>query len=149
MELKISRIVLILELIYVSLNESVIAFAPQSSSGRFRSYKSLSRLESSTSNEWETNLADSALRNVQNLAASVTRANDNDPAYNREDDPENIRGTGDTKSLYSYLKYQPSSKGQNRQVVVNALQCLERDSEFLCVRFEMDDFFEGNMNREH
>lgn len=131
MELKILRIVLISGLIYVSLNESVIAFTPLSSPGRFRSYKSLFRLESSTSNEWETNLADSALRNVQNLAASVTRANDNDPAYNREDDPENIRGTGDTKSLYSYLKYQPSSKGQNRQNVVNALQCLERDMQLL------------------
>jgi hypothetical protein len=118
MELKKIRIVLLLELIFVSSNELATAFVPQP----------LGRLESAL-NKWEKNLADSALLNVQNLAASVTRANDNDTS-NREDDADNIRGTGDTKSVYSYLKYQSSFKGQNRQVVLNALQCLERDSEF-------------------
>jgi len=129
MELKKIRIVLLLELIFVSSNELATAFVPQPL-GRLESHNRFSqtRLESAL-NKWEKNLADSALLNVQNLAASVTRANDNDTS-NREDDADNIRGTGDTKSVYSYLKYQSSFKGQNRQVVLNALQCLERDSEF-------------------
>jgi hypothetical protein len=130
MELKKIRIVLLLELIFVSSNELANAFVPQPL-GRLESHNRFSqtRLESAL-NKWEKNLADSALLNVQNLASSVTRANDNDTSYNKEDDADNIRGTGDTKSVYSYLKYQSSSKGQNRQVVLNALQCLERDSEF-------------------
>lgn len=98
--------------------------------------KGISRTRlNSTLNQWETNLADSALRNVQKLASSVTRANEGESNLIREDDDINVRGTGDTKYVYSYLKDQVGSKGQNRQVVVNALQCLERDSEFAFVCF--------------
>ena len=91
---------------------------------------------------WADNFGSSALRNVENLAQVVTRANDD--AYIDMDDTIPSRNTGDTANLFSksvVLQTQSMSepltrnRGQwqnsNQKVVASALESLERDMQLL------------------
>jgi len=94
---------------------------------------------------WMENFSSSALRNVENLAESVTRANDD--AYDDMNLDDNnsaaaprSRNTGDTAALFASdssfsLGIQPRAlsrtSSSNRQVVMSALETLERDMQLL------------------
>ncbi len=70
---------------------------------------------------WQENVGNSALRNVKSLAQSVNRANQ----------ANDKRQTGDTASIFNNIQEQRGIKGQNRQVVLGALESLERDMQLL------------------
>lgn len=98
-----------------------------------------------TAGMWMENFSSSALRNVENLAESVTRANDD--AYDDMNLDDNnsaaaprSRNTGDTAALFASdssfsLGIQPRAlsrtSSSNRQVVMSALETLERDMQLL------------------
>lgn len=99
---------------------------------------------------WVDNFGTSALRNVENLAQTVTRANE-DAAMDFDDTkssaPSKPRNTGDTAALFD-TKYtsgiqknlgiqtqrsrsRAESTASNRKVVLSALETLEKDMQLL------------------
>ena len=102
---------------------------------------------------WINNFGTSALNNVQNLADSVTRANDYyyeqptegsqlQPSQSDKTSssiPKTLRNTGNTGNLYStttqnsatYSYIKTNTKSQNKKVVLSALESLERDMQLL------------------
>jgi len=83
--------------------------------------------------KWVDDFGSSALRQVQSLAQVVTRANDEQQQQQTPSatSSSKSRGTGDTASLFTDLPEQEGIKGQNRKVVLSALESLERDMQFL------------------
>jgi hypothetical protein len=111
---------------------------------------------SDTAASWQDSVGTSALRNVESLAQSVTRANEkretrrrigggiggiysNDPSRNTSRNTNNgSRQTGNTASVFNSntnngvsMNQDLDVKGQNRQVVLSALESLERDMQLL------------------
>mmetsp|Transcript_11107 Transcript_11107/g.16836 ORF Transcript_11107/g.16836 Transcript_11107/m.16836 type:complete len:585 (+) Transcript_11107:153-1907(+) len=107
---------------------------------------------------WQDSIGTSALRNVESLAQSVTRANEkretrrrigggiggiysNDPSINtntRTNTNNGSRQTGNTASVFNSntnngnnMNQDLDVKGKNRQVVLSALESLERDMQLL------------------
>ncbi len=104
---------------------------------------------SSSSPQWTDTFGSSALKQVQNLASVVSAANQDgavesigtsasssDSSFSQQQQQEETgRGngnnmSGDTDALFSNLTEQRGIKGQNRKVVLSALESLERDSTF-------------------
>ena len=100
--------------------------------------------------KWTDTFGSSALKQVQNLASVVSAANEdgasltpattmgsNDPSTPISQEEGNAATmkknnmSGDTDALFSNLTEQRGIKGQNRKVVLSALESLERDSKFI------------------
>ena len=127
-----------------------------SSSGGGGDYVRL-QMSSTSSNtpQWTDTFGSSALKQVQNLASVVSAANE-DGAMGSNDPSSTITTTtattisqegngttssknnmsGDTDALFSNLTEQRGIKGQNRKVVLSALESLERDSKFYTLYFQ-------------
>ena len=101
----------------------------------------------SSSQTWANNVGTSALRNVENLALTVSRANDAEQTPNNQiTDEESLmipiiklrqRNTGNTGALYDSTSEKnldlisTYTKSQNKKVVRSALESLERDMQLL------------------
>ena len=92
---------------------------------------------SSTVPQWTDTFGTSALGQVQNLASIVSAANRGEEVGNsgsqqqKQKELKKNQMSGDTDALFTNLTEQRGIKGQNRQVVLSALESLERDSTFL------------------
>ncbi len=85
--------------------------------------------------QWTDTFGSSALKQVQNLASVVSAANDGTDfsqqgGGNNESDNNKNSMSGGTDALFSNLTEQRGIKGQNRKVVLSALESLERDSTY-------------------
>lgn len=99
-------------------------------------YERNQQLNMAKSNTWTNSVGSSALTSVENLAQSVTRANE-DPytplSKRTEEEVSPDRGTGNTAPVFRNSDTSPKAynKNQNRKVVQSALESLERDMQLL------------------
>lgn len=95
---------------------------------------------------WADSFGASAIGQVQNLASLVSAASEGEQIEQqnqkgkegkeeKKDEKKEMTYlmSGDTDAVFSNLTEQRGIKGQNRKVVLSALESLERDSEFVCL----------------